>query len=75
MLSDRKRLESPMSDKGPGGADARPEAGRKRKNNTHETIGRMLGNVYQPIENQPLPDNLLEILSRIPDPSADKDNS
>jgi predicted RNA-binding protein with PUA domain len=73
MLRDRdKSLERPMKDKGPD-SQPRPEGVRKRKNDSHELIGKSLVEAYRNVENEPLPDNLLEILNRIPDQSSDKE--
>lgn len=73
MLRDReKSLESPMSDKGPGGGD-RP--GGKRKNDSHERIGKLLDQVYGDVEKEDVPDALMEILNRIPDTGSNKERS
>lgn len=76
MLRDReKSLESPMSDKGPGGGDRPGDGSRKRKNESHEQIGRMLDKVYGDVQNEAVPDSLMDILNRIPDPGANKERS
>ncbi len=64
-----------MTDKGPGGRDRPGDGGRKRKNESHEQIGRLLGQVYNDVENEDVPDSLLEILNRIPDTGSNKERS
>jgi len=73
MLRDReKSLESAMSDKGPGGSDRPGDGSRRRKNDSHQRIGQMLDKVYGDVQNQSVPDSLMDILNRIPDDAGSK---